>query len=147
MVINKKLRRNARKPDQKREKSIRKRKKSTGFPVVPPRILVFYQTSSLFCRQEPYLSTPFRDSCRIPQAHEHMFQDMTEKFTAITAFLAATDWNACFTLTFEDVCRRFDADRRRADNMMYEVFGMSGDEMIRQYRNGGMDEHFVKNLH
>ena len=62
-----------------------------------------------------------------------------EKFNAIIAFLAETDWNAHFTMTFADVCRMFDADRCRIDNMLYDTFGMSGDEIIEQYRNGCMN--------
>ena len=61
------------------------------------------------------------------------------KFNSITAFLAETDWNAHFTLTFSDVCRMFDADRRRIDNMLYDTFGMSGDEIIGQYRQGRLN--------
>ena len=59
-----------------------------------------------------------------------------KKFEAITLFLAETDWNVHFTLTFADVCRRFDADSRRIDNMLYDTFGMSGEEIIEQYRQG-----------
>ena len=62
------------------------------------------------------------------------FAPMKDKFEAITAFLSKTDWNACFTLTFEDVCVRFGADPLQMDNLMYENFGMCGDELIRQYR-------------
>ena len=59
-----------------------------------------------------------------------------KKFDAVSAFLADTDWNALFTMTFADVCRRFDADPRLMDNLMYDTFGMSGDEIIEQYRKG-----------
>ncbi len=63
---------------------------------------------------------------------------MKKKFNAITAFLSETDWNAHYTLTFADLCRRFDVDPCRMDNLMYEAFGMSGDEIIEQYRRGPM---------
>jgi len=63
---------------------------------------------------------------------------MTE-FETISAFLSETDWNVCFTLTFEDVCRRFGADSRNVDHLMYDTFGMSGDEIIEQYRRGPMN--------
>ena len=64
---------------------------------------------------------------------------MTDKFNTIAAFLSETDWNAHFTLTFADVCRHFRADPGRMDNMMYATYGMSGDEIIEQYRAGAMD--------
>ena len=64
---------------------------------------------------------------------------MTDKFNTIAAFLSETDWNAHFTLTFADVCRHFRADPGRMDNMMYATYGMSGDEIIEQYRTGAMD--------
>ena len=63
---------------------------------------------------------------------------MTDKFNSIAAFLSETDWNAHYTLNFAEVCRRFDADPRIIDNLMYEAFGMSGDEIIEQYRTGPM---------
>lgn len=60
--------------------------------------------------------------------------DMTEKFESVAAFLSDTDWSANPTLTFDDICSMFSADPLRMDNLMYEHFGMSGDEIIRQYR-------------
>lgn len=64
---------------------------------------------------------------------------MKEKFDLIATVLFQTDWNVFFTLTFEDVCHRFGADLREMDNLMYEIFGMSGDEIIGQYREGRLD--------
>lgn len=66
------------------------------------------------------------------------FAGMKQTFDAIAAFLSETDWNAHYTLTFAQVCRRFDADPVCMDNFMYETFGMSGDEIIEQYRTGPM---------
>ena len=61
-----------------------------------------------------------------------------KEFETITAFLSQTDWNAHYTMTFKDVCRRFGADCRRMDNLMCETFGMSGEELIEHYRTGAM---------
>ena len=66
------------------------------------------------------------------------FASMKSKFEAISAALAETDWKAHYTVTFADVCLRFDADPLLMDNLMYEVFGMSGGEIIEQYRLGPM---------
>lgn len=63
---------------------------------------------------------------------------MTDRFESIAAFLSGTDWNAHFTLTFSEVCHRFGAVPQQMDRLMYETFGMSGDELIEQYRKGPM---------
>lgn len=62
--------------------------------------------------------------------------NQSQKFELICGVLAETDWNVHFTVTFDDVCRRYGADPRRMDNMFYDRFGMSGEEMIEQYRKG-----------
>ena len=56
----------------------------------------------------------------------------------IIAILSETDWNACYTLTLAELCRSFGADPRMVDNFMYDAFGMSGDDIIDQYRRGPM---------
>ena len=66
------------------------------------------------------------------------FAGMTD-FETIAAFLSETDWNAHYTLTFAEVCRRFGADARLMDNLMYETFGMGGDDIIEQYRKGRLE--------
>ena len=52
--------------------------------------------------------------------------NQSQKFELICGVLAETDWNVHFTVTFDDVCRRYGADPRRMDNMFYDRFGMSG---------------------
>ena len=66
------------------------------------------------------------------------FATMKQKFESICAVLSDMDWCAHFTITFADVCNCFDADIRAIDNLMYDAFGMSGDEVIEQYREGPM---------
>ena len=68
----------------------------------------------------------------------YYFAGMKKKFDTVCAFLYDTDWNAHFTMNFSDVCRRFDADCTQMNNRLYDVFGMSGDEIIEQYRDGPM---------
>ena len=66
------------------------------------------------------------------------FALMKQIFNTIADFLFETDWNAHYTLSFAQVCSRFGADPLLMDNLMYETFGMSGDELIEQYRQGPM---------
>ena len=66
------------------------------------------------------------------------FADMKQKLNAISTFLLNTDWDANFTTTFTDVCRRFKVDPVAVDDLLYDIFGMSGDEIIEQYRRGPM---------
>ena len=61
---------------------------------------------------------------------------MTTKFQSICNVLAETDWNARYTMTFADVCRRFKADPVIIDNLLYSTMGMGGDELIESYRKG-----------
>lgn len=67
------------------------------------------------------------------------FASMKQKFESICAILSETDWSAHFTLTFADVCICFDADMRAIDDLMYDTFGMSGDEIMEQCRFGPMN--------
>ncbi len=66
-------------------------------------------------------------------------QGMNKQFQSICAFLSEADMNALFTVTFPDICRHFNADLRILDNMCYDTFGMSGDELIEHYRSGEMN--------
>ena len=63
---------------------------------------------------------------------------MKQKLENILAFLFSTDWNAHLTMNFGDVCKRFDVDPVSVDDLLYDLFGMSGDEIIEQYRQGPM---------
>ena len=64
---------------------------------------------------------------------------MNKQFHSVCAFLSEADMSVLFTVTFPDVCRRFNADLRILDNMCYDTFGMSGDELIEHYRSRGMN--------
>jgi hypothetical protein len=66
-------------------------------------------------------------------------QGMNKQFQSICAFLSEADMKALFTVTFPDVCRHFNADIRALDNMCYDTFGMSGDELIEHYRSREMN--------
>lgn len=67
-----------------------------------------------------------------------IFAAMKQKLENILAFLFRTDWNAHLTMNFEDVCKHFDVAPANVDNLLYDIFGMSGDEIIEQYRQGPM---------
>ena len=121
MVINKIFRLIARKCSQKREKRIKKRKNRRVFLPAGRKGLLLFDLL-------PY------------------FADMKNEFNAIVAVLSETDWNVSFTVTFADVCRSFDVDPVRMDRMFYDTFGMSGDEMLEQYRQGRMDMPGLKNI-
>ena len=64
---------------------------------------------------------------------------MKQKFEAICATLSDMDWSAHFTTTFADICNCLDADMCAVDNLLYNTFGMSGDEIMEQCRQGPMD--------
>ena len=81
---------------------------------------------------------PTAEKCLLFLAFIYYFAGMKKKFDTVCAFLYDTDWNAHFTMNFSDVCRHFGADRIQMDNRLYDVFGMSGDEIIGQYRQGPM---------
>ena len=53
--------------------------------------------------------------------------------------MTEADMKALFTVSFTEICRMFDADPYRIDNMCYATFGMSGDELMEQYRSGTMN--------
>ena len=74
----------------------------------------------------------------MPPTHQTLFSNHLKTNLTFGTILNST-WNVFFTLTFEDVCHRFGADLREMDNLMYENFGMSGDEIIGQYREGRLD--------
>ena len=84
------------------------------------------------------LYLPTAEKCLLFLALIFYFAGMKQKFDAVCAFLSDTDWKAYFTMNFADVCRRFDADCTQMNNRLYDVFGMSGDEIIEQYRDGPM---------
>ena len=45
----------------------------------------------------------------------------------------------CHRVAFPDLCSEYDAEPRSMDNMFYDMFGMSGEEVMEQYRNGCID--------
>lgn len=55
---------------------------------------------------------------------------MTDKFTTIASFLAETDPSDLASLSFDDLCRRHGTSSRRMNNLFYDNFGMSGDEVM-----------------
>ena len=55
---------------------------------------------------------------------------MTDQFTSIASFLAEADLDDLASLTFDEICRRSGASSRRMNNLFYDNFGMSGDEII-----------------
>ena len=61
---------------------------------------------------------------------------MNDKFTAIASFLAEAGPADLASLTFDDLCRRHGASPRRMNLIFYDNFGMSGDEVIAQVRDG-----------
>ena len=58
--------------------------------------------------------------------------NMNDQFTAIASFLAEADPADLASLTFNDLCHRHGASSRRMNNLFYDHFGMSGDEIIFQ---------------
>ena len=45
----------------------------------------------------------------------------------------------CHPFAFSSLCSEYDAELRSMDNMFYDMFGMSGEEVMEQYRNGCID--------
>lgn len=45
----------------------------------------------------------------------------------------------CHSVAFPNLCSEYDAELRSMDNMFYDMFGMSGEEVMEQYRNGSMN--------
>ena len=48
------------------------------------------------------------------------------------AFLCEADPCSLRTLTFDDVCNRYEADLPQMERLLYDNFGMSGEEIIGQ---------------
>ena len=61
---------------------------------------------------------------------------MLTKFHSVCHFLLEADSLTLSTVSFEEICHRFHADPVSVDRSFYSLFGMSGDEMMRQYRDG-----------
>ena len=59
---------------------------------------------------------------------------MLTKFQSLCTFLADADQHDLSSVSFEDVCRRFHADPISVDRAFYSAFGMSGNEIIQQYK-------------
>ena len=55
---------------------------------------------------------------------------MTDQFTSIASFLAEADLADLASLTFDEICRRSGASPHRMNNLFYDNFGMSGDEIV-----------------
>ncbi len=58
--------------------------------------------------------------------------NMTDQFTTIATFLSDADPADLVSMTFNDLCRRHGASPRCMNNIFYDHFGMSGDEVIAQ---------------
>lgn len=61
---------------------------------------------------------------------------MLTKFQSLCSFLADADPQDLMSVSFDDVCRRFHVNPINVDCALYSVFGMCGDEIIRQYAAG-----------
>ena len=61
------------------------------------------------------------------------------KFELICERLSRMDRCICHPIVFPHLCSEYDADPRMMDNMFYDAFGMSGEEVLEQYRNGRMN--------
>ena len=61
---------------------------------------------------------------------------MNHKFKQICARLASADPGIIGSLDFESICEEYGAEPKLIDNMFYDTFGMSGEELIDHYRNG-----------
>lgn len=61
------------------------------------------------------------------------------KFELICDRLSRMDRCICHRVAFPDLCSEYDAEPRSMDNMFYDMFGMSGEEVVEQYRNGTMN--------
>ena len=60
-------------------------------------------------------------------------------YQSICAFLCEADAVTLNAVTFEDICRSFHADPTKVDRALYSVLGMSGEEIIQQYKEGPMN--------
>ena len=61
------------------------------------------------------------------------------KFELICDRLSKMDRCICHPVAFPNLCSEYDAELRSMDNMFYDRFGMSGEEVVEQYRNGTMN--------
>lgn len=59
---------------------------------------------------------------------------MKQKFTSIVAFLSKADSCVLGRMTFDELCVSFNADPACMERMLYDGFGMSGDEIMEQLR-------------
>ena len=57
-------------------------------------------------------------------------ENMKDQFTTIATFLSEADPADLASMTFNDLCRRHGASPRCMNNLFYDRFGMSGDEII-----------------
>lgn len=57
---------------------------------------------------------------------------MKTKFAKVLAFLCEADTRSLGALTFDDVCYRYEADPPQMERLLYDNFGMSGEEIIEQ---------------
>ena len=69
--------------------------------------------------------------------YPHLFDMNTNlQFQSIFTYLNETPVSALFSISFEDICRRYKADPRHMESLCYDTFGMSGDELLQQYIRG-----------
>ena len=57
-------------------------------------------------------------------------------YHSICAFLCEADVATLNSINFGELCLRFHADPSKVDRALYSIFGMSGDDIIRQYIEG-----------
>ena len=60
------------------------------------------------------------------------------KFELVCRRLSRMDRFVCQAITFSGLCNEYGADVRIMDNMFYDLLGMSGEEVLDQYRSGAM---------
>ena len=58
--------------------------------------------------------------------------DNNRKFGLICDRISGMDRNLCRYTDFSSVCGEFHAEPRAMDNLFYEAFGMSGEEIMEQ---------------
>ena len=64
--------------------------------------------------------------------------DNNSKFGLICDRISRMDRNLCRTVDFSSICSEFRAEPRIMNNMFYDVFGMSGEEIIEQCCEGSL---------
>lgn len=62
---------------------------------------------------------------------------MNSRFKQVCIRLLAADHDVLGSIDFDSICVECGADPKRLNNMFYDIFGMSGDELIDHYRHGG----------